>query len=199
MAQLLGRMESSANKAAHSCWRRTGNSPAHRKMEGMKYLIALLALAGIVVSSMALHIHYMDPAQAPPCAVNDKFDCGAVNHGKYSVFPPKTDDEFDDNGVYHANKPHIPIAIVGIAGYTLIGVVALLGRMRFVLELARIGFFCAAFLTYLEAYVISKWCIYCLWSQGIIAAILMASIIAVVQRKRRRSASMVAVLSEQVD
>jgi vitamin-K-epoxide reductase (warfarin-sensitive) len=168
-------------------------------MEGMKYLIALLAVAGIVVSSMALHVHYMDPAAAPPCAVTEKFDCGAVNHGKYAVFPPKTDDEFDENGVYHANKPHIPVAIIGIVGYSLIGIFALWGRIRIVLELARIGFFCAAFLSYLEAYVIYKWCIYCLWSQCIIAAILVASVVAMLMRRRWRAESMVAVLAEHVD
>lgn len=165
----------------------------------MKYLIALLAVAGIFVSVKALHVHNMDPGAAPPCAVTEKFDCGKVNHSKYSVFPAITDDEYDDNGQLHPNKPHIPVAIIGIVGYSLIGLVALAGRMRIVLELARIGFFCAAFLSYLEAYVIYSWCIYCLWSQCIIAAILVASVVAVLLRRRRRAASMVAVLSEQVD
>lgn len=161
-------------------------------MECMKYLIALLAVAGIVVSSMALHVHYMDPAAAPPCAVSEHWDCGIVNHGKYSVFPPLSFDE-------QPGAIHIPIADIGIAGYTLIGLFALLGRLRIVLELARIGFFCAAFLSYIEAYVITKWCIYCLISQSIIAAILLVSIIDVVLRRRRRAASMRTVLAEQVD
>jgi vitamin-K-epoxide reductase (warfarin-sensitive) len=168
-------------------------------MDCMKYVIALLAVAGIVVSSLALHVHYMDPAAAPPCAVTEKFDCGAVNHGKYAVFPPITDDEFDENGQLHSGKLHIPVAIIGIVGYSLIGIFALWGRIRIVLELARIGFFCAAFLSYLEAFVIYKWCIYCLWSQCIIAAILVLSVVAVLMRRRRRADSMVAVLSEYVD
>jgi vitamin-K-epoxide reductase (warfarin-sensitive) len=158
----------------------------------MKYLIAILAVAGIVVSSLALHIHYMDPAAAPPCAVTAHFDCGTVNHGKYSVFPPMSFDE----------KPgaiHIPVAAIGILGYTLIGIFALMGRIRIVLELARVGFFCAAFLSFIEAYVIEMWCIYCLWSQCIIAAILAASVVAMLLRRRRRAASMVTVLAEQAD
>jgi vitamin-K-epoxide reductase (warfarin-sensitive) len=165
----------------------------------MKYLIALLAVAGIFVSSRALQIHYMDPSQAPPCAVTEKWDCGMVNHGKYSVFPPETEDEFGDDGQFHANKPHIPVALIGIVGYALIGVMALFGRIRIVLELARVGFFCAAFLSYIEAFVIYKWCIYCLWSQCIITLILAASVVAVVMRRRRRAASMVAVLAQHVD
>jgi len=163
-----------------------------RKIKSMKYLIAILAVAGIVVSSLALHIHYMDASEAPPCAVTPGFDCGIVNHGKYSVFPPKRFDE-------RPGTLHIPVAGIGIAGYALIGTFALMGRIRIVLELARVGFFCAAFLSFIEAYVIETWCIYCLWSQAIMTAILVASIVAVVLRRRRRAASMVAVLSEHVD
>ena len=51
--------------------------------------MALLAVVGIVVSSLALHVHYMDPAKAPPCAVTEKFDCGAVNHSRFAVFLPE--------------------------------------------------------------------------------------------------------------
>jgi uncharacterized membrane protein len=169
------------------------------KMVCMKYLITLLAVAGVVVSAMALHIHYMDASAAPPCAVTEKFDCGTVNKGKYSVFPPYTFEDYDENGQVHAHGLHVPVAIIGIAGYVVIGLCALLGRIRLVLELARVGFFCAAFLSFIEAYVIEKWCIYCLWSQTIMTAILVASVVAVLLRKRRRAASMVSVLSEQVD
>jgi len=165
----------------------------------MKYLIAVLAVAGIVVSCLALRVHNMDPGAVPPCAVTEKFDCGSVNHSKYAVFPPITDDEYDDNGQFHPNKLHVPVAIIGIVGYSLIGIFAIWGRIRIVLELARIGFFCAAFLSYIEAYVIHKWCIYCLWSQCIVAAILLASVVAELLRRRLRAASMVTVLAEHVD
>ena len=168
-------------------------------MEGMKYLIALLAVGGLFVSIRALQVHLMDPSQAPPCAVSEHWDCGAVNQGKYAVFPPKTDDEYDENMQFHPNKIHIPVAVIGIVGYVLIGVFALMGRFRIVLELARIGFFCAAFLSYIEAFVIYKWCIYCLWSQCIIAAILVASVVAVLIRRQRRAVSMRTVLAEHVD
>ena len=170
-----------------------------RKMVCMKYLIALLAVAGIVVSALALHIHYMDSAAALPCAVTEKFDCGTVNRGKYSVFPPYTFEDYDETGQLHAHGLHVPVAVIGIAGYALIGIFALMGRIRIVLELARVGFFCAAFLSFIEAYVIEKWCIYCLWSQTIMTAILISAVVAVLLRKRRRAASMVAVLAEHVD
>jgi uncharacterized membrane protein len=168
-------------------------------MDGMKYLIAVLALAGLFVSARALRIHYMDRSQAPPCAVSEHWDCGSVNHSKYSVFPPNTDDEYDANYQLHPNKLHIPVAALGCIGYVLIAIFAFLGRLRIVLELARIGFFFAAFLTYIEAYIIQTWCIYCVWSQGIIAAILLATVAALLLRRRRRAASMRAVLAEHVD
>jgi vitamin-K-epoxide reductase (warfarin-sensitive) len=42
----------------------------------MRYLIAVLALAGIVVSSFALREHYR--TEPSPCSINDRWDCGAV-------------------------------------------------------------------------------------------------------------------------
>ena len=144
----------------------------------MKFLIALLAIAGLVVSVMALKVHNMDPAAAPPCAVSEHWDCGAVNHSRFAVFPPRSFDEAPNA------EGHIPVAIVGIAGYGLIAVLALFGRLWTVLHLAEFGFMCACFLSYLEAYVMEKWCIYCLWSQVLITLILIATAIAVFLRRR---------------
>jgi uncharacterized membrane protein len=135
----------------------------------MKYLVALLAVAGIVVASMALHVHYMDPGQAPPCAVTEKFDCGAVNHSRFAVFPPRAFDE-DPKGGHH-----LPVATLGIVGYALIALFALTGYWWLAFQASLIGFLFAAFLSYLEAYVLEKWCIYCLWSQGIVTAILLVT------------------------
>ena len=154
-------------------------------MEGMRYLIALLAVAGVVISSMALHVHMMDPSAAPPCAVSEHWDCGAVNHSKYATLPPLTLDDLDANGHPAPKSFHIPVATLGIVGYALIALFALLGRFWIVLELAQIGFFCAAFLSYVEKYILEKWCIYCVWSQVTIIAVLIASIVAVVVQRRK--------------
>ncbi len=144
----------------------------------MKYLLALLAVGGIWVSVLALRVHNQGPGEAPPCAVTERFDCGAVNHSRFAVFPPRTFDETTKA------KRHLPIAVFGIGGYSLMAVLALLGRYWLLLQMAEIGFMLAAFLTYLEAYVLQKWCIYCLWSQGIVAALLVLTGITVFVRWR---------------
>lgn len=144
----------------------------------MKFLIALFAVAGLVVSVLALKVHNMDPSQAPPCAVSEHWDCGAVNHSRFAVFPPRGFDEAPNS------KGHIPVAIVGIVGYVLIALLALFGRLWIVLHLAEFGFMCACFLSYLEAFVMEKWCIYCVWSQGLMTAILLTTIVAIALRRR---------------
>lgn len=154
----------------------------------MKYLIAILALAGVIDSALALHVHMMDPGAAPPCAVSEHWDCGAVGHSKYSVFPPYSMDEFDDSGHIQGNKMHIPVATIGIIGYGFIAVFAIMEQMLLVLEVAQIGFLCAAFLSYIEAYILQKWCIYCVWSQALMTAILVLSAIAAFMGRRRREA-----------
>ena len=68
--------------------------------------------------------------------------------------------------------------------FILAGVAALMGRWWLVFEFAQIGFFFASFLSYLEAYVLQKWCIYCLWSQAIITAILLLTIGVLIARWR---------------
>ena len=83
--------------------------------------MALLALAGLAVSVMGLRIHNMDPAKAPPCAVSEHWDCGSVNHSRFAVFPAKTFDEAP-------GKFHIPVATIGIVGYALIALLALMER-----------------------------------------------------------------------
>ena len=149
----------------------------------MRYLIVLLALAGLIDSVMALRIHMEDPNAAPPCAVTERWDCGTVNHSRFSVFPPTS---FDD--APNSRAVHIPVAILGIVGYGLIAVFAFLNRLWIALQLTEIGFAFAAFLTYMEEYIIQKWCIYCVWSQIIISVILaLIAVTLVLEHRKKRS------------
>jgi uncharacterized membrane protein len=139
----------------------------------MRYVLALLALAGLVVSVLALRVHNMDPGLAPPCSVTEHWDCGAVNHSRFAVFPPRSFEEDE-----HSGKIHVPVAAMGIGFYAVVLVLALVGWVKVVRELALVGFMGAGMLTYLEAFVLEKWCIYCVWSQGIVAALLIVAVIA---------------------
>jgi uncharacterized membrane protein len=92
------------------------------------------------------------------------------------------------------------VAALGIAAYAVIAILALMGRMWLVFELAQVGFFFAAFLSYIEAYILEMWCIYCVWSQGIIAAIFLLSALALLlEWRKRRAGSNGAAASAPVD
>jgi uncharacterized membrane protein len=123
----------------------------------MRYLLAFLALAGIVISTMALRIHYSNATE--PCSINDHWDCGIVNHSSFSVFL------------------HVPVAAIGIAGYLALGILALARRRGLHLAAAIAGLAFALHLTSIERNVLQVWCLYCVISQGIIALITVLSII----------------------
>lgn len=91
---------------------------------------------------------------------------------------------------------HLPVAILGLVGYGLIAVLALVNQLWATLQCAEIGFAFAAFLSYMEAYILQKWCIYCVVSQSLITAILLCTVVALVsqQRARKRVAERTAVM-----
>ena len=122
----------------------------------MRYVILLLALAGIAVSSLALQVHYS--TESAPCRINDKWDCGVVNHSPYAVF----------HGV--------PVAAIGIAGYLLIAVLALLRCRGWVMAAVVVGLGFALYLTHVEKDILGVWCLYCVISQCIIALLALLSI-----------------------
>ena len=130
----------------------------------MRYIIALLAIAGIVASTLALRIHYsMD---APPCDINAHRDCGIVNHSRYSVM----------HGV--------PVAAIGMAGYAIIALLALARRYRLLLAASIAGLAFALYLTSIEARILQIWCLYCVISQTIIALITLLSIAAAIRSRK---------------
>lgn len=153
------------------------------RMRILRFLIALIALGGAVDSWLALRVHMMDPNAAPPCAVTEKWDCGAVNHSRFAVLPPRAFDE-DPN-----SKGHFPVATAGIAAYVLIAILALAKLDFLAFEAAQLSCFGALVLTFLEKYVLEKWCIYCVWSQGIVAVLVLLTAINwwLAQRNRARA------------
>lgn len=122
----------------------------------MRYILAILAVAGIGVSYLALRVHYTTGTE--PCSINEKWDCGIVNHSPYAVI----------HGV--------PVAAIGIAGYLLIAVLALARRRGLVLLATIIGLGFSLRLSHIEAKILGVWCVYCVSSQGLIALLMILSL-----------------------
>ena len=115
----------------------------------MRWVLIILAVAGIIVSSLALREHYR--TEASPCSINERWDCGIVNHSPYAML-------FG-----------IPVAVIGMGGYLLLGLLAFRRAYQWMLPLVMIALVFAIHLADIEAYVLGVWCIYCVISLGIIS------------------------------
>ena len=112
----------------------------------MRYLLVVLAVAGVVVSAFALQAHYSTRYLELPCDINSRWSCGLVNHSRYAVVLG------------------VPVAMIGIIGYTLLGVVAWFRlRLQF-MAFSIIALGIALHFTYIEAEVLQMWCLYCVIS-----------------------------------
>ncbi len=141
----------------------TSNQPAAsnptpaRGVGGIFVVIAVLALAGMVISAVSLQRHYAKSASAF-CDFGEKFNCDIVNRSEYS------------------SVMGIPVAGIGIAGYGVLFALATIYRSRVetplrLLLAAVAGFAFALYLTYVEGHVLETWCILCLSSLAVIALI----------------------------
>jgi uncharacterized membrane protein len=117
----------------------------------MRWVLVVLAVAGIAASSLALREHYR--TDASPCSINDRWDCGIVNHSPYAMF----------HGV--------PVAVIGIAGYFLLGLLAAGKAYPWMLPLVTIALVFSIHLADIEKFVLGVWCIYCVISLGVITLI----------------------------
>jgi len=134
----------------------------------MRWAIVLLALAGVVVAALALHVHYSTTTE--PCSINEKWDCGIVNHSPYAMMGP------------------VPVAAIGIAGYAALGVLALARRKKPVLVAALLGVGFSLYLTHIEKDVLLVWCVYCVTSLGIISLTTLSALgWVLIDRKRQPS------------
>jgi vitamin-K-epoxide reductase (warfarin-sensitive) len=126
-------------------------------------LIAVLALAGTIVSAVSLQRHYAKSATAF-CDFSQRFSCDIVNRSEYSSIVG------------------IPVAGIGVVGYALLFVLAVFLKDRVetpsrLLGAALAGLAFALYLTYIEGYVLTAWCILCLIS---LLAIFLISVLSVV-------------------
>ena len=142
-------------------------SATSNRTTGLLYtLIAVLALAGMVVSAVSLQRHYAKSASAF-CDFGERFNCDIVNRSEYSTVMG------------------IPVAAIGVAGYGVLLALAIFYRMRMqtpirVLGASLAGLLFALYLTYVEGHVLETWCILCLSSLALITLItLLAGILKV--------------------
>lgn len=130
-------------------------------------VIAILSLAGIAVSAISLQRHYAKSATAY-CDLSQKFSCDIVNRSEYSTLMG------------------VPVAGIGVAGYAVLFVLATFKRLQpetpnRLLGAAIAGLLFALYLTGIEAYVLTTWCIMCLASLVLISLI---TLLAIVMRLR---------------
>lgn len=133
------------------------NATSAVRNRGVFVAIAVLAVAGILVSAVSLQRHYAKSATAF-CDVGERFNCDIVNRSEQSTVMG------------------IPVAGIGVVGYGVLLILATAYRSRAgtptrLLAAALAGLAFALYLTYVEGYVLETWCILCLSSLGLITAI----------------------------
>jgi vitamin-K-epoxide reductase (warfarin-sensitive) len=134
-------------------------------------VIAVLAVAGMVVSGVSLQHHYAT-SKTSYCDFGENFNCDVVNRSTYSTVLG------------------IPDALIGILGYgTLLGLATLYRRRAqapaILLTTSLAGLAFALYLTYVEAYVLATWCILCLSSLTLISLITVTSAGLLISSRRR--------------
>jgi len=134
----------------------------------MKYTLLILAVLGIIVSSLALREHYREYGDAP-CDINAHWDCGIVNHSPYAMIGP------------------LPVAVLGILGYILMAALALKRSYRLLIVPTAAGLAFSLYLAHVEKDILGVWCIYCVISLGIISIMTLLTVGTVIDQMRKRS------------
>jgi uncharacterized membrane protein len=133
----------------------------------MRWLIVIVALIGVAAASLALHEHYNTGVS--PCSINDKWDCGIVNHSPYAIF----------GGV--------PVALIGICGYSLLGGLAWKKAWKLLFPTALAGLVFSLYLTHIEATILQIWCIYCVISLSTISLLTVLALVALLLGRKKES------------
>lgn len=110
----------------------------------MRYLIMVLALAGVLGSAITLGIHYS--ADLPLASSKPHWNSSAVSHSSYSVVAGA------------------PVSVLGIIEYALLGLLAYFRRRGLTAVASMVGLAYAIYLTNIQAHILNLWCIYCLCS-----------------------------------
>jgi len=123
----------------------------------MRWVLVVLCVIGIAAASLALREHYRQEGDSP-CSINERWDCGIVNHSQFAVIAG------------------VPVAVIGIVGYLLLGTLAFLRAYRLFLLAALPALAFSLYLAHIEAKVLGVWCVYCAISLGIISLVTLLSL-----------------------
>src|ERR1700723_1302921 len=118
----------------------------------MRYVIAVLAATGIVVSFFSVNGRYADPVK-PIDLLYSHWNSAYVNQSPF------------------AEVHGIPVAVLSIAGYAMVALLALLRRKTLTVYFAGIEFAYALYVTGIEAQTLRVWCVYGVTSLVIITLI----------------------------
>jgi uncharacterized membrane protein len=86
-----------------------------------------------------------------PCSINEHWDCGIVNHSPFAVLAG------------------VPVAVIGMAGYVFLALLAVKRAYLLFLGAALIGLSFSLYLAHVEASILGVWCIYCVASLAVIS------------------------------
>jgi uncharacterized membrane protein len=143
----------------------TPPAPANRM------IIAVLSLVGVLIS-VYLTLHKFGMIGSLVCGTGS---CETVQSSKWAVFMG------------------VPVPLVGLVGYLVLLVIALLGLQPerrggaipwLLFLLADIAFTFTLYLTYLEAFVIHAWCRWCLVSAALVTLIWLAALFEIPRLRR---------------
>ncbi len=132
-------------------------------MKKITDFIIAFSLVGVVLSAYSF-LHNQGFVSGEICTINATFDCDIVNKGPFSDF-------FG-----------VPVAIIGLVGYSLLLVGSILKRNQmqdrmltlFLLALASGGFGFSLYLTSVEAMILRAWCVVCVMSQIMMIGIIVS-------------------------
>lgn len=135
----------------------------------MRFFLAFIALLGFAASGLALREHYR--TDASPCSINERWDCGIVNHSPFAVMAG------------------VPVAVIGMAGYVLLGVLALKKVYGLFLGAAAAGLAFSLYLAHVEAHILGVWCVYCVASLAAISLLTLLAFGTIIFSRMRQPAS----------
>jgi len=133
--------------------------------KGLKRFMAL-SLIALPITAYLIYLHF-EPSASTICTFSERFDCGIVNKSKYSELLG------------------VPVSILGFLTYSVLflSALGLYKDFRFqrfhkwlrpfhmlwlMFALTAFGMVFSLYLTYVEAFVLNAWCIFCVTQQVLI-------------------------------